>query len=79
MDIPATQHRMGRKDLERLEGKIISMNLAVTGAVDHLFHIQCALNQGGVNWEWLFPAFYCKLADCKALALQVAFRLTHLA
>ena len=47
--IPPTQRRMGRKDLERLVGKLRSMHLAVPGAVAHLFHIQWALNQGGVD------------------------------
>ena len=47
VDIPPTQRRMGRKDLERLVGKLRSMHLAVPGAVAHLFHIQRALNQGG--------------------------------
>ena len=49
MDIPSTQHMMDRKDLERLVGKLRSMHLAVPGAVAHLFHIQRALNQGGVD------------------------------
>ena len=47
VDIPVTQRRMGRKDLELLVRKIRSMHLAVPGAVAHLFHIQRALNQGG--------------------------------
>ena len=49
MDIPPTQRRMGRKDLERLVGKLRFMPLAVPGAVAHLFHIQRVLNQGGVD------------------------------
>ena len=48
-DIPVTHRRMGRKDLEHLVGKLRSMHLAVPGAVSHLFHIQRALNQGGVD------------------------------
>ena len=55
--IPATQRRMGRKDLERLVGKLRSMHLSVPGAVAHLFHIQRALNQGGVDRAWLLPDF----------------------
>ena len=39
VNIPPTQRRMGRKDLERLVGKIRSMHLAVPGAVAHLFHV----------------------------------------
>ena len=79
MDIPPTQHRIGRKDLERLVGKLRSMHLAVPGAVAHLFHIQRALNQGGVDQAWLSPEFHRELADWKVLALQAASRPTHLA
>ena len=46
VDIPPTQRMMGRKDL------------AVPGAVAHLFHIQRALNQGGVDQAWLSPDFH---------------------
>ena len=53
VDIPATQRRMGRKDLEGLVGKFRSMHLAVPGAVAHLFHIQQALDQGGVDRVWI--------------------------
>ena len=38
-------------------GKLRSMHLAVPGAVAHIFHIQRAQNQGGVDWAWLSPAF----------------------
>ena len=79
VDIPANQRRMGRKDLEGLVGKLCPMHLAVPEAVAHLFHIQRALNQGGVDRVWLSPAFHCKLVDQKALALQAASRPTHLA
>ena len=79
MDIPAFQLRMGRKDLECLAGKLQSMHLAVPGTLDHLFHIQHALNQGGLDRAWLSLAFYSKLVDWKALALQAVSRPTHLA
>ena len=72
VDIPATQRKMGRKDLECLVGKVRSMHLAVPGAVAHLFHIQRALNQEGKERAWLSPAFHRKLAAWKALALQAA-------
>ena len=78
-NIPVTQRKMVRKDLESLVGKLYSMHLAVPGAVAHLFHIQHALNQGGADRVWLSLAFHCKLADWKALALQAASRPTHLA
>ena len=38
---------MGWKELERLAGKLRSIHLAVPGAVAHLYHIQCNLEQGG--------------------------------
>ena len=69
---------MGRKDLERLVGKLRSMHLVVPGAVPHLFCIHRALNQGRVDRVWLSLAFHRKLADWKALALQVDSRPTHL-
>ena len=79
MNIPITQRRMGRKDLERLVAKLRSMHLAVPGAVSHLFHIQRALNQVVVDQAWLSPAFHINLADWKALTLQVVSRPMHLA
>ena len=79
MNIPPTQRRMGRKDLERLVGKLRSMHLAVPGVVAHLFHIQRALNQGGVDRAWLSPEFHRELADWKVLALQAASQPTRLA
>ena len=39
VDIPATQRWMRWKDLERLLRKLHPMQLAVPGAVAHLFHI----------------------------------------
>ena len=70
VDIPATQRRMVRKDLERLVGKLCSMHLAVPGVVAHLFHVQCALNQVGVDRAWLSPEFHWELVDWKVLTLQ---------
>ena len=43
LDIPVNQRRIGRKELERMVGKLLSMHLAVPGAVAHLFYIQQAL------------------------------------
>ena len=79
VNIPPNQRRMGRKDLERLVGKLRSMHLAVPGSVAHLFHIQRALNQGGVDQAWLSPEFHRELANWKVLALQAASQPTHLA
>ena len=70
---------MGRKYLEPLVGKLRSVHLVVPGAVAHLFHIQRALNQGGVDQAWLSPDFHRELADWKVLALQAASQPTHLA
>ena len=58
VDILATQLRMDGKDLELLIRKLFSMHLMGTGAVDHLFHIQNSLNQGGVDQAWLPAAFH---------------------
>ena len=79
MSITNTQRRMGRKALEHLVGKHRYMHLVVPGAVAHLFHIQRALNQGGVDRAWLSPAFHRELVDWKAIALQAVSRPTHLA
>ena len=49
LDIPTSQRRMGRKELERLVGKLRSMHLAMPGAVAHLYHIQCGLSQAGTD------------------------------
>ena len=78
VDIPPTQHRMVLKDLDCLVRKLRSMHLEVPGAVAHFFHIQRALNQGGVNQAWLSPEFDRKLANWKVLALQAASRPMHL-
>ena len=45
--IPATQRCIGRKDMERLKGKICSIKLALPGAVAYLYHVQRTLKQGG--------------------------------
>ena len=63
VDIPATQHRMGRNDLKHLVGKLYSMHLAVPGSVAHLFHIQHMLNQGELGRAWLSLDFHRELAD----------------
>ena len=70
---------MGRKDHDRLVGKLRSMHLAVPGSVAHLFHIQRVMNQGGVDRVWLSMAFHNELTDWKAFALQAVSRVTHLA
>ena len=70
---------MGRKDLERLVGKLLSMHLTVEGAVSPLLHIQRALTQGGMNQLWMLPAFYREIVDWRALALLAAARPMHLA
>ena len=68
VDIPTTQGRMVRRELEHLVGKLCSMYRAVPGAVTHLFHIQRALHQGGVG-AWISPAFHRELADWKTLGI----------
>ena len=79
LDIPTSQRRMGRKELEHLLGKLRSMHLVVPGAVAHLYHIQCALSQAGTDRAWLSSDFYREIADWNMLADQTANRPTHLA
>ena len=78
VDIPENHCMMGRKDLERLVGKIRSMHFALPGAVVHLFQIQRAMNKEGVEWAWLSLAFHHKLTDWKMLTLQASSRPMHL-
>ena len=68
LDIPISQRRMDPTELERLVGKLLSMHLAVPGAVAHLYHIQRTLPQAGTDRAWLSSAFHCKIADWKILA-----------
>ena len=51
--IPATERRIGRKEMERLVGKVCSMHLTVPETVAHLYHIQHDLLHGGVDRAWL--------------------------
>ena len=51
--IPATQRCIGRKDMERLKGKICSIKLALPGAVAYLYHVQRTLKQGGEERAWI--------------------------
>ena len=70
---------MGRKDLERLVGKICSIHLVVLGAVAHLYHIQRALAEAGEDRAWLSLDFHREIADWRMLAEQTADQPTHLA
>ena len=66
---------MGRKDIERLEGNIQLMHLALIGSVSHLYHIQQTLYQrGGTS---LGVAII--LSQDRGLAVKMAARPTHLA
>ena len=76
---PISQRRMGWKELERLVGKLCSMHLAVPGVVAHIYHIQSALSQAGMDRAWLSPAFHREIADWKMLADQTDDRPTYLA
>ena len=79
LDIPLSQRRMGRQDLERLVGKLRPMHLPVTGAVAHIYHIQRALDQAGTDKTWMYSASHSDIADWEMLAEQTADRPTHLA
>ena len=51
-----TNHRrMRMKYIKRLVRKLCSMHLAVPGAVEHIYHLQMVLAQGGVDRVWLLP------------------------
>ena len=69
---------MGRKELERLVGKLRFMHLVVPGAVSHLYHIQCVMFQARTDRALLSPDFHCEIADWKVMADQTADRPTHL-
>ena len=45
----------GRKELERLVGKLCSMHLAVPRVVVHIYQIQRYIDQGEVEQSWLSP------------------------
>ena len=47
LSITITQGRIGRKELERLVGKLRCMHLVVPGLVAHFYHIHSDLKQGG--------------------------------
>ena len=59
---------MGNKDMERLVGDLRSMNLAVLGAVAHLYHIQYLIAQAGADRALLYPELRYKIADWMTLA-----------
>ena len=61
LDIPISQWRMGRKNLERLVRNLRSVHPSVPGAVEHLYHIQCALAQAGTDRDWMSPSFHCNI------------------
>ena len=70
---------MGRKELERMVGKLRSVHHAVPGAVAHLYHVHRALSQGGVDQAWLLPESHCNMVDWRALVVKTSARLTHMA
>ena len=58
LSIPAMQRRIGRKELERVVGKLCSMHLTVPREVAHLYHIQRALTQVGGDRARLSTEFH---------------------
>ena len=46
---------MRRKDLGHLVWKLRSMHLVVPGAVAHIYHVQCVIDQAGAEMAWLYP------------------------
>ena len=70
---------MDRNKLELLVGKLRYMHLAVTRAVEHLYHIQRAFTQGGEDSSWLLADFHQEIGDWIALVVQTVARPTNLA
>ena len=70
---------MGRNKLEHLVGKLLSMHLAVPGAVAHLYHIQRPLEQVGGGNAWLLSYFHWEINNWSALVVQMIARPRHLA
>ena len=58
--------------------KLFSVHLTFPGAMAQLYHIQCALSQGGLERAWLLPEFHCEIVDWRALAVQRAAWPTHM-
>ena len=56
--IPATQLRVGRKELKCLVGKLHPMHLAVPGTVAHLYQICRPLTQEGKYRSWIFSELH---------------------
>ena len=76
LPIPSLQRRMGRKELERLVGKLCSIRLAVPRAVAHIYS---ALTKGGKYRAWLLADLHREISDWSALVAQTVARSTHLA
>ena len=77
--IPSTQHRMARKKLERLIGKLRSMHLAIPGAIGHFYHIQMALTKANRRTAYLSKGFHQDIAHWRLLCSRMKHRPTYLA
>ena len=77
--IPASQHRMSRKKLERLIGKLRSMHLAIPGAIGHFYHIQMALTKANRRTAYLSKDFHNDIAHWRLLCSRMKHRPTYLA
>ena len=77
--IPSTQHRMSRKKLERLIGKLRSMHLAIPGAIGHFYHIQMALTKANRRTAYLSKGFHQDIAHWRLLCSRMKHRPTYLA
>ena len=78
LDIRTTCQHMSRKDMEHLVGKLRSMNLALLGAVAHLYHIQRAIFEAGADRALLYPELHREIAGWRKLVEQTSARPTHL-
>ena len=79
LNIPSKQHRMSRKKLERLIGKLRSMHLAIPGAIGHFYHIQMALTKANRRTTYLSKDFHRDIAHWRLLCSRMKQRPTYLA
>ena len=62
LDPPHAQHRMSRKKLERLIGKLHSVHLVIPGAIGYFYHIQMALTKANRRTAYLSKDFHRDVA-----------------
>ena len=79
LDIPPAQHRISRKKLERIIGKLRSMHLAIPGAIGNFYHIQMALTKANRRTAYLSKDFHRDITHWRLLCARMQHRPTNLA